>query len=541
MLTHADSQRNEAGHAVAHGGQQESCSSCAAVQRKALPNGLPDQLRSGLEALSGMDMGDVQVHRNSSKPAQLFAHAYTQQNNIFLGPGQEQHLAHEAWHVVQQRQGRVKATMNLNGTPVNDNVGLEREADFMGQRALAHRGTPAAPTTTQSGTGSSNAPVQRVQWEWDATTGTWKAVGASSSTSVPPTTPGSYHGESFEDTYTQSTDPTIKPFLRPGESYMGHRGAKKQLAGQKTRSDDIRVTAKKSAGLRGGAGQHEIVPTNMRDEVAKAKNPVLTGIMSGARTSTSRKMFVRTAKKTDKAPTGSREIGGHTSYALKPSGRGSTHTAGQGPGHDHLRKTARKLKTETDPEVAVNEMLLTHLEGDPLATDIMASPYITGMQPNVNSFGVIGPPVKTGTPDSGRLKMAQQYQLRREAVKDRMRSVKRHKKRGRSPSPPRVLLDDKGIGGGYVSGPKSSYPVMPVPSFGNASNKFAYTANMAGWMTQPQREGYDPTKVLKRQRTGSGARTTKVGGSSGRTVSRSRSRSKDKKPRRRTTRSGQKF
>jgi hypothetical protein len=37
--------------------------------------------------------------------------------------------------VVQQRQGRVQATMQMAGVGVNDDVGLEREADVMGGRA----------------------------------------------------------------------------------------------------------------------------------------------------------------------------------------------------------------------------------------------------------------------------------------------------------------------------------------------------------------------------------------------------------------------
>ncbi|MEM7041075.1 MAG: DUF4157 domain-containing protein [Bacteroidota bacterium] len=36
------------------------------------------------------------------------AHAYDQGTDIHIGPGQEKHLPHEAWHVVQQKQGRVR-------------------------------------------------------------------------------------------------------------------------------------------------------------------------------------------------------------------------------------------------------------------------------------------------------------------------------------------------------------------------------------------------------------------------------------------------
>src|SRR5262245_52567316 len=66
--------------------------------------GLPGSLKSGVENLSGFSMNDVKVHYNSSKPAQLQAHAFAQGTQIHLGPGQEKHLPHEAWHVVQQKQ-----------------------------------------------------------------------------------------------------------------------------------------------------------------------------------------------------------------------------------------------------------------------------------------------------------------------------------------------------------------------------------------------------------------------------------------------------
>ena len=98
--------------------------------------GMPNQLKSGIEALSGVDMSDVRVHRNSSRPAQLNAHAYAQGQDIHLAPGQEQHLPHEAWHVVQQAQGRVRPTMQMaGGVALNDDLGLEREADVMGEKA----------------------------------------------------------------------------------------------------------------------------------------------------------------------------------------------------------------------------------------------------------------------------------------------------------------------------------------------------------------------------------------------------------------------
>lgn len=100
-------------------------------------HGLPANLKSGIENLSGYSMDDVKVHYNSNKPAQLNAHAYAQGTDIHIASGQEKHLSHEAWHVVQQKQGRVKPTMQMKGgINVNDDVGLEREADVMGNKAL---------------------------------------------------------------------------------------------------------------------------------------------------------------------------------------------------------------------------------------------------------------------------------------------------------------------------------------------------------------------------------------------------------------------
>jgi len=107
------------------------------IQLKKNNSGLPDTLKSGVESLSGLSMDDVKVHYNSDKPAQLNAHAYAQGTDIHLASGQEKHLAHEAWHVVQQKQGRVQPTMMMKAkVPINDDKGLEKEADIMGARAL---------------------------------------------------------------------------------------------------------------------------------------------------------------------------------------------------------------------------------------------------------------------------------------------------------------------------------------------------------------------------------------------------------------------
>lgn len=107
------------------------------IQKKENRTGLPDNLKGGIENLSGYSMDDVKVHYNSDKPTQLQAHAYAQGTDIHIASGQEKHLSHEAWHVVQQKQGRVKPTMQMKGkVNVNDDVRLEKEADIMGTKSL---------------------------------------------------------------------------------------------------------------------------------------------------------------------------------------------------------------------------------------------------------------------------------------------------------------------------------------------------------------------------------------------------------------------
>lgn len=135
----------------------------APVQRIENKTGLPDQLKSGIESLSGLDMSETRVHYNSSEPAQLQAHAFAQGNNIHIAPGQEQHLPHEAWHVVQQKQGRVKTTKQLKGkTAINDDAGLEREADIMGAKAMQLKSVSKEKTLKSAPVSTTiKGPVQR--------------------------------------------------------------------------------------------------------------------------------------------------------------------------------------------------------------------------------------------------------------------------------------------------------------------------------------------------------------------------------------------
>ncbi|ACY14581.1 eCIS core domain-containing protein [Haliangium ochraceum] len=122
--------------------------------------GLPGGLKTGIESLSGVSMDGVKVHYNSPRPAHVGALAYAQGSDIHVGPGQEQHLPHEAWHVVQQAQGRVASTTQMKGVELNDDAGLEREADVMGAKALAMGGSEAAATSAGP---AASGPVQAVR------------------------------------------------------------------------------------------------------------------------------------------------------------------------------------------------------------------------------------------------------------------------------------------------------------------------------------------------------------------------------------------
>jgi|GEM_PF-5818319 len=131
-----------------------------AIQQQKNDTGLPDKLKSGIEHLSGYSLNDVKVHYNSAKPAQLQAHAYAQGTDIHIASGQEKHLAHEAWHVVQQKQGRVQPTVQLKGNVnVNDDAGLENEADVMGAKALQTLQMKSVASVSSSSPDTKATPV----------------------------------------------------------------------------------------------------------------------------------------------------------------------------------------------------------------------------------------------------------------------------------------------------------------------------------------------------------------------------------------------
>lgn len=149
-------------------GQVEENSNAIAASEVQQENntGMPDNLKTGIENLSGISMDDVKVHYNSSEPAELQALAYTQGTDIHVAPGQEQHLPHEAWHVVQQKQGRVKPSIQMKGINANFDSMLEKEADEMGEKALNIQSVESRlPSASQSAQSSQllGQPINVVQ------------------------------------------------------------------------------------------------------------------------------------------------------------------------------------------------------------------------------------------------------------------------------------------------------------------------------------------------------------------------------------------
>jgi hypothetical protein len=141
----------------------EAAANTAVIQRKkSNETGLPDELKTGIESLAGMSLDHVKVVYNSSKPAEVNALAFAEGSVIHVAPGQEAHLPEEAWHIVQQMQGKVRATTEVNGKAVNNDPELEKEAAEMGAKASEHTtvGDDTQPALQQTGTGQ---PVKQLK------------------------------------------------------------------------------------------------------------------------------------------------------------------------------------------------------------------------------------------------------------------------------------------------------------------------------------------------------------------------------------------
>jgi Domain of unknown function (DUF4157) len=109
---------------------------------------LPDAVRIRMEEALKADFSAVRIHEGAEAKA-MGARAFTRGTDIYFAPGEYdpsserglELIGHELAHVVQQGSGRVQATALAQGMAVNEDAGLEHEADVAG--AGAARGEAA--------------------------------------------------------------------------------------------------------------------------------------------------------------------------------------------------------------------------------------------------------------------------------------------------------------------------------------------------------------------------------------------------------------
>lgn len=145
-----------------------------ATLRTEQARGMSPGTQAKMEQAFGADFSSVRLVANSPTPAALGAEAFAQGEEIHFAPGrwndgsEESHalLGHELTHVIQQRQGRVQAGPQtkrgaLGG--VNDDGGLETEADVAGARAARGQAVPSSSSgagTRAVHSGGEGAPMQ---------------------------------------------------------------------------------------------------------------------------------------------------------------------------------------------------------------------------------------------------------------------------------------------------------------------------------------------------------------------------------------------
>lgn len=137
-------------------------------QKSTNPNGLPNTIQTQMENALGADFSSVNIHTNSQSATDVGALAYTQGNDVHFAPGQynpetnsgQELIGHELTHVVQQREGRVQPTTQAAGLPLNDDKGLEAEADEGGRKVVQGRFDRKSSTTFNN---TSQVPKASIQ------------------------------------------------------------------------------------------------------------------------------------------------------------------------------------------------------------------------------------------------------------------------------------------------------------------------------------------------------------------------------------------
>lgn len=193
--------------------------------------GIPGPVLAKMEHAFQTDFSAVRVHADSSHAESMGALAYARGNDIHFAPGKynpgtregQELLGHELAHVHENRKSPAGVTRWLKGgEPVNDNPGLERNADRLGRRAAQFPFTrggqlgmdyPSPPVSA--------APVMQFQIAYPDIDGTQKKVNTkyaghtlSCSTSMPNTGCGQ---TSFIETAGEHANSSSKS--DPGDPY----------------------------------------------------------------------------------------------------------------------------------------------------------------------------------------------------------------------------------------------------------------------------------------------------------------------------------
>jgi Domain of unknown function (DUF4157) len=121
----------------------------AGESRPTPSGGLAAPVKAQMESAFGADFSNVRVHEDG-EAGEVGAEAFTRGSDLHFAPGRyapesakgQELIGHELAHVVQQSQGRVGASFQAKGLRINDDDGLEAEADAMGAKAA--RGEQAA-------------------------------------------------------------------------------------------------------------------------------------------------------------------------------------------------------------------------------------------------------------------------------------------------------------------------------------------------------------------------------------------------------------
>jgi hypothetical protein len=122
--------------------QQKEAGAVQTTSGKGRRTQMPGHVQRKMEQGLGADFGSTRIHADSEKASRMGAQAYTQGEDIYFAKdkydpeskqGQEL-LGHELQHVVQQRDGRVKANHQEKGIGVNNERSLEGEADAKGKQ-----------------------------------------------------------------------------------------------------------------------------------------------------------------------------------------------------------------------------------------------------------------------------------------------------------------------------------------------------------------------------------------------------------------------